>query len=83
MQTDSHNEFTCTKAILCEKVGLSWVQFFFHVPKIWQLTLGGRTEDETVACEGVSQLCHCAGRCRVHNKHLWLFKGAGCNTDRS
>lgn len=32
-----------------------------------------------MACEGVSQLCHCAGCCcrRVHNKHLWLFKGAG------
>ena len=40
------------------------------MPEICQLTRG-HTEDETVACEGVSQLCHCAGRCRrrAHNKH--------------
>lgn len=39
----------------------------------------GRTEDEAVACEGVSQLCHCAGRrrCRAHNKHLWPFRRSG------
>lgn len=55
------------------------------VPEICQLTLGSRTEDEMVACERVSQLCHCATCCccRAHNKHLRLFRGTGCDTDRS